>query len=111
MLQLDQKKAILQLVYQLIVSSDGGISERDDNEINLALERLGFSGGSMNFIGNSLWNEAINYNPFEAFAIVSAFDNSTKQEFKRLLHHVASVRGNTMNRLDVARQIYQRIGL
>lgn len=109
----NEQLAVLQLVYQLIVSADGSINaQRDDSEISLALRALGYDKAlTMNYIGNALWNEAINFNPFEAFAIVSQLDGEAKQEFKKLLNTIAWSKGNRGNRIDIANQIYNKVGI
>lgn len=101
-----QIKAVLQLTFQLIASANyGNFSERDDPSIDVMMGKLGFSGPLFANLGNAYWNEAMKMNPYEAFRIVSMFDNSKKDAFKNAIIAVAD-KDNSFLRHDIARQIF-----
>lgn len=109
-LELEKQIAVLQLVYQLIVSADGCMNEQRDNvAIDFALSELGYKpeglGGN---VGNMIWNKATEANPFEAFSIVSHLDNNIKMKFKDMILRIAAMGGNKLFRQDIARQIFIR---
>ena len=77
-----QIKAVLQLTFQLIASANYGVfSEKDDPSIDVMMNALGFSGTLFSNLGNAYWNDAMNMSPFEAFRIVSMFDDCKKNAF------------------------------
>ena len=106
-----QIEAILQLTFQLIASASyGNFSEKDDPSIDVMMDRLGFSGPLFANLGNAYWNEAMKMNPFEAFRIVSMFDENKKNAFKSAIIAVAD-KDNSFLRHDIARQIFSRTGI
>lgn len=103
-IEMIQKLAVLQCIYQMIVSSDGNVlGSRDDGAINLALKELDLT-------TNFSWNMAIKIDPNEAFRQVSTINFSDKQKFKSLLAQIASMGGNTTFRKNCASQIFQLTG-
>ena len=107
-LTITEVQAVLQLTYQLIASANfNHISEADNPSIDIMMEKLGFTDVAMNLIGNAMWNEAMEINPFVAFDIVSKFSNTKKAAFKEAILAVAR-KDNTMLRMDIARQIFTR---
>lgn len=81
-----QIKAVLQLTFQLIASANYGVfSEKDDPSIDVMMNALGFSGTLFSNLGNAFWNDAMNMSPFEAFRIVSMFDDCKKMLLKKQL--------------------------
>ena len=106
----EQIKAVLQLTYQLIAGANYGfISEKDDSSINVMMQHLGLLGSLWGTLGNAYWNEAMD-NPFEAFDIVSKFDSGKKKVFRDAIIAV-SKKDNSFLRLDIARQIFKKIGI
>ena len=86
----EQIEAILQLTFQLIASANyGRFSEKDDPSIDVMMDKLGFSGPLFANLGNAYWNDAMNMPPFEAFRIVSIFDDGKKNAFKDAIIAVA----------------------
>lgn len=102
-IDMKDKLAIIQLIYQLIISSDRQIvGSRDDRAIDLVLIALKCS--------NEEWNFAIeNTNPYESFTRVSELPTNLKSQFLSLLEIVTFAGGNQREREDIARQIQQRI--
>ena len=106
-----QIKAILQLTFQLIASANyGNFSEKDDPSIDVMMDKLGFTGSLFANLGNAYWNEAMKMDPFEAFRIVSMFDESKKNVFKDAIIAVAN-KDNSALRHDIARQIFTRTNI
>ena len=113
-LRIEDNAAILQLVCQLIISADGGmIEERDDCVVDYVLKELGYdtntSSGATD--GNLLWNRATEFNPFEAFQIVSELDRDVKNMVKTIVLQICKMGGNFVNRVDIAQQIFQRTNI
>lgn len=108
-----EQMAILQIVYQLVISSDGTINKiKDVGVIDFALSELGYDSKGLNRIqGNLLWNKAIDMNPYEAFNIATKLGDNYKQELKRVLMAVANNGANILNRLNVAKQILKITGI
>lgn len=103
-----QIKAILQLTFQLIASANyGSFSEKDDPSIDVMMNELGFSGPFFANLGNAYWNDAMKMNPYEAFRIVSMFDDKQKNAFKNAIIAVAN-KDNSFLRHDIARQIFTK---
>lgn len=101
-LGLEEKKAIVQMGYQLIASASpcGRVTESDDESIDVLLDGCFF----LKAFGNVVWNQATNLNPYEAFKIVSQLDESAKAAIKLVLVNVARV-DNVRLRFDILRQI------
>lgn len=117
-LPMNEMLAVIQLGFQLIGSAkQGPITEEDDPSIDYIIESIGF--GNNPNVGNLLWNEgsdANKVNPFSAFETVSRFSPEKKAAFKSMIEGLCSPElvGYTTIRLlrvDIARQIYQRVGL
>lgn len=93
-LTLEKKKAVIQLGYQLIVSAAGRpLSSSDDASINIILSECIVASGNKHtdeILANALWNEAILFNPFESFQIVSSFTQGEKEAFKQMMMKVAN---------------------
>jgi len=113
-----EKLAVIQLGFQLIGSAkQAPLSEEDDSSIDYIIECIGC--GNNPALGNLLWNEgsdANKVNPFSAFATVSHFESEKKEAFKSMIDGLCSPKlvGYTtirIMRLDIARQIYRRVGL
>ena len=108
-----EKLALLQLIYQLIISAEGDINEyRDNASIDYALYSLGYSPKypSTRLLGNELWRKAIQeMNPYEAFDIIRNLNPAIKRLVKKLLEYIANINGNKYARLDILRQILVRI--
>lgn len=101
----DEIIAIMQLTYQLIISAkQAPVSEEDDESINVMMRMLGFK----TRMGNLFWNEAINFDPYKAFEIVSNFSLQKKEAFKSLILEVALI-DNVILRYDVAQQIFVHV--
>lgn len=107
----DQITAVMQLTYQLIASANyGRISEADDPSIDVMMQKMGFTDPLMQVIGNAHWNDAIDMNPFQAFNVVASFPQTKKSAFKDAILAVAR-KDNTVLRMDIALQIFSRIGI
>ena len=107
----EQIEAILQLTFQLIASANyGRFSEKDDPSIDVMMDKLGFSGPLFANLGNAYWNDAMNMPPFEAFRIVSIFDDGKKNAFKDAIIAVAD-KNNSFLRHDIARQIFTKTNI
>lgn len=107
----DEITAVMQLTYQLIGSANyGQISDADDPSIDVMMEQLGFTGPLLSVLGNAHWNDAMNMNPFDAFNVVAGFSSAKKQAFKEAIWAV-SRKDNTILRMDIAQQIFNRIGI
>ena len=107
----EQIEAILQLTFQLIASANyGRFSEKDDQSIDVMMDKLGFSGPLFANLGNAYWNDAMNMPPFEAFSIVSIFDDGKKNAFKDAIIAVAD-KDNSFLRHDIARQIFTKTNI
>lgn len=106
-----QIEAILQLTFQLIASANYGVfSEKDDPSIDVMMNKLGFSGPLFANLGNAYWNDAMNMSPYEAFRIVSLFDESKKSAFKDAIIAVAD-KDNSFLRRDIASQIFTKTNI
>lgn len=106
-----QIEAILQLTFQLIASANyGHFSEKDDPSIDIMMNKLGFSGPLFANLGNAYWNNAMNMPPFEAFHIVSMFNENMKNAFKDAIIAVAN-KDNSFLRHDIARQIFTKTNI
>lgn len=106
-----QIEAILQLTFQLIASANyGAFSEKDDPSIDVMMNELGFSGPLFSNLGNAYWNDAMNMSPFDAFRIVSMFDDNKKNAFKNAIITVAN-KDNSLLRHDIAHQIFARANI
>lgn len=106
-LKSEEVMAIMQLTYQLIAcAKQGPLSERDNKSIDVMMNLLGL--GTQ--LGNLYWNDAVDFNPFGAFEIVSKFSEEKKKEFKHLMMSIASV-DNSFLRNDIARQIFTRTNI
>ena len=100
----DTKLAIMQCVYQMIVSSDGGIvAWRDNNAIDYVLSELGLS-------TKESWYTAIHLEPYECIDKVSKLDTFTQYQFKELIYKIAEMGGNTIFRKSCAQQLLLLIG-
>lgn len=114
-LSYEDKLAVVQLGYQLIASAkQATLSEEDNPSIDYIIESIGM--GHNENIGNLIWNEGSNANPFVAFQIVAGFSQEKKSAFKTMIEGLCSsdLIGFTTIRIlrkDIARQIYQRIGI
>ena len=51
------------------------------------------------------------FNPFEAFQIVSELDRDVKNMVKTILLQICKMGGNFVNRVDIAQQIFQRTNI
>jgi hypothetical protein len=103
-IEMMQKLAILQCIYQMIVSSDNEVvGWRDNKAIDFALSELGLT-------SNFSWNSAINLNPHECFKIVAQLDPMSKYQFRDLLYKIADMGGNTVYRKNCAQQLLQLTG-
>lgn len=99
--------AVIQLGYQLIISANYGSMEDDDEpSIDLVMSHLGYTPNNSNLV----WLVGINTNPFEAFDIVSQFSDEKKRAFKAMILDVSNLK-KTMLRLDIASQIFSRVGI
>jgi hypothetical protein len=117
-LPMNEKLAVVQLGYQLIGSAkQAPLTEEDDPSIDYIIDSIGLGNNPM--AGNLIWNEgsdANKVNPFSAFETVSCFSSEKKHAFKSMIEGLCSpdLIGYTtirLLRIDIARQIYQRIGL
>lgn len=117
-LPMDEKLAVVQLGYQLIGSAkQAPLTEEDDASIDYIIDAIGC--GNNQLLGNLLWNEgsdANKVNPFSAFKTVSHFTSEKKNAFKSMIEGLCSPEliGYThirILRMDIARQIYQRVGI
>lgn len=112
-LSVEKKMAVMQLGYQLIVSAAGRpLSSADDASIDIILSECTPSGNEQlrqlaNSLSTKLWNEAILYDPFESFRIVSSFTPAEKDAFKYMMLKVAN-RDNSLLRMDILSQIFKR---
>lgn len=101
-LGLEEKKAIIQMGYQLIASASPleRVTEADDESIDILLDGCFY----MKAFGNVVWNQATDFNPFEAFRIVSRLDESAKAAVKLVLVNVARA-DNVRLRFDILMQL------
>lgn len=110
-LPIEKKKAVIQLGYQLIISAAGRpLSSSDDASIDIILSECIAPSGNNHvdeMSSNTLWNEAIHFNPFESFRIVSSFTQSEKEAFKQMMLKVAR-KDNAFLRMDILSQIFNR---
>lgn len=107
----DEITAVFQLTYQLIACANyGKFSEADDPSVDIMMEKMGFTGPLLSVLGNAYWNDCGAVNPFDAFDIVAGFPSDKKQVFKEAILAVAR-KDNTMLRMDIARQIFERTGI
>lgn len=110
-LPIEKKKAVIQLGYQLIVSAAGRpLSSSDDESINIVTGECMLQSGNQHLdemFSNALWNDAIFFDPFEAFRIVSSFTQAEKEAFKHMMLKVAR-HDNTFLRMDILTQIFNR---
>lgn len=113
-LPIEKKKAVIQLGYQLIVSAAGRpLSSLDDASIDIILRECSVSSGNGyadDILANALWNDAILFDPFESFRIVSSFNQSEKKAFKEMMLKVAR-KDNTYLRMDILSQIFNRVNI
>ena len=79
-LEMTEKFAVVQMIYQLIISSNNckKITSNDDSIINLCESTLGC-------FTPLVWNMGINFDPFKSYALISRFTMEDKQEFVELL--------------------------
>lgn len=117
-LPMGEKLAVVQLGYQLIASAkQAPLSEEDDPSIDYIIEAIGY--GNNPTVGNLLWNQgsdAEQVNPFSAFETVSRFSSVKKSAFQSMIEGLCSPKFTGFStirilRKDIARQIYQRVGL
>lgn len=108
--------AVVQLGYQLILcAKQATLSEDDDPSIDYIIEAIGF--GNNPNVGNFIWNvgsDVNKVNPFSAFETVARFSSEKKCAFKSMIDGLCSpIWGYTtwICRVDIARQIYQRVGI
>lgn len=108
----DKKVAVIQVGYQLLVSAKQCLlDESDEPSVGLILKYCGFDDSPLGkFIGNTFWNKSIDYNPYEAFSMVSGFSTSEKAAVKEMLTDLANM-DNQFLRMDIARQLFNRLGL
>lgn len=110
-LPIEKKKAVIQLGYQLIVSAAGRpLSSLDNESIDIIMSECVVQSGIQpidEMSSNVLWNEAIFLDPFEAFRIVSLFNQVEKEAFKRMMLKVAR-QDNTFLRMDILSQIFNQ---
>lgn len=108
----DKKVAVIQVGYQLLVSAkQRPLDETDEPSISLILKYCGFDDSPIGkFIGNVFWSRSIEYNPYEAFGQVSNFSAAEKSAVKEMLTELANI-ANCYSRRDIARQLFQRLGL
>lgn len=75
----EQEFAILQMVYQLIVSSKKEQTSEFDEEI------IGYAESALGFWNPIAWNLAIDFDPHKSFAIITNFSNENKINFRNLI--------------------------
>lgn len=106
---MEKKIAVIQLGYQLIASAAGRpLSSSDDASIDIILnECMVLSGNKQidEILSNALWNEAILFNPYKSFQIVSSFTRNEKDAFKQMMLEVAK-KDNSFLRMDILLQIF-----
>lgn len=109
--QLDMKEqlAMIQLAYQLISSANYGvINENDDESIDIIYRYMGYEHRAT---ADIVWNTAISsMSPWDAFNIVSNMSHEKKAIFKSMIDEVA-LKDNVELRLNVAQQIFDRVGI
>lgn len=117
-LSMEDKLAVVQLGFQLICGAkQAPISEEDDPSIDYIINSIGYANNPS--LGNFIWNEgsdANKVNPFDAFSVVSHFSITKKEAFKCMIDGLCSLNlsGSStirMCRLDIAQQIYQKVGI
>lgn len=103
----EEKKAIFQTAYQMMVSAAGRqLSYHDDPSIDELISGCCY----MKHLGDLLWNQATDLNPYEAFRTVAALDSSAKAAVKLVLVNVARM-DNSALRFDILRQLCQQASL
>ena len=98
-LGIEEKKAILQVGYQIMISSGHVLSPADDESIDELLSGCFY----MRFLGEILWNDAIFYNPYEAFNLISKQDTNVRHAIKLVLLNVA-MKDRRVSRLHALRE-------
>lgn len=113
-LPIEKKKAVIQLGYQLIVSAAGRpLSSLDDASIDIIISECSVSSGNGHadgMLANALWNDAILFDPFESFQIISSLNQSEKEAFKEMMLKVAR-QDNTYLRMNILYQIFNRVNI
>lgn len=108
----DKKIAIIQVGYQLLVSAkQRQLDDSDNQSIDMILNYCGFDNSPMGqAIGNMFWNKSVDFNPYEAFSVVSKFSPLEKAAVKEMLLCVSQL-DNQYLRMDIASQLILRLGL
>ena len=103
-LDLLQKQAVLQCVYQVIASADGDIEENRDFE---AIEYV------MNLLeveSINVWEKALSLNCYDAFTHLSQIPTEDKKALKTTLLKIAEMGGDTLTRRTCAEHICHLVG-
>ncbi len=91
----------------MMVSAAGRqLTYRDDPSIDELISGCCY----MKPLGDLLWNQATDLNPYEAFRTVAGLDNSAKAAVKLVLVNVARM-DNSALRFDILRQLCQQASL
>ena len=100
-LSAEEKKAIFQTAYQMMVSAAGRqLSYRDDPSIDELISGCCY----MKALGDVLWNQATDLNPYQAFSTVASLDTSARAAIKLVLVNVARMDNSTL-RFDILHQL------
>jgi len=117
-LPFNEKLAVVHLGFQLLGSAkQAPLSEEDDPSIDYIISSVGYDSNST--MGNLVWNvgsDANKVNPFSAFSTVASFSSQKKAAFKSMIEGLCSpdlIGYSTIRilRMDIAQQIYARIGM
>lgn len=113
----EEKLAVMQVGYQLIESAANAhgrrISEQDEASVDIIIKSVTMPSGNSfldTCIYNSMWNEAIWMNPFEAFDTVKKFDKEEKAAFKEMMLKVAR-KDMVAVRMDILKQTFDRVDI
>ena len=113
----EEKLAVMQVGYQLIESAANAhgrrISEQDAASVDIIIKSVTMPSGNSfldTCIYNSMWNEAIWMNPFEAFDTVKKFDKEEKAAFKEMMLKVAR-KDMVAVRMDILKQTFDRVDI
>jgi hypothetical protein len=108
----DKKVAVIQVGYQLLVSAkQRQLDDSDNQSIDTILNYCGFDNSLIGQeFGNLFWNKSVDFNPYEAFSVVSRFAPPEKAAVKEMLLCVSQL-DNQYLRMDIASQLIHRLGL
>lgn len=96
-LNLDEKIAMLQCIYQ-IVNYKGSVLDSEDDAIEQIIEILETN--------NSVWNIAVEFDPYKSFKIVSQLNNEGIVLFKAIVEKIVNSGGDSDLNLSLAHTVF-----